>query len=275
MVLNVEVNEYSKKHPIYLHWMFLKKVNAIKTCNIDKNIKKENNYMISIKQIQGKGKEKNEDVVFVDDKDCNYLFVGIADGQSLKEHSIEGGKFALSRVNEYFKKQNIGNLKLRYIDEIQYEIISVIRDGLNILAKEKGKNVFEFSSTLCALVIDKNTGEWVIVNLGDGVIVGITREKQVQILSYPENGVTKQYTYLTTSRNVLSHIRIGCGNAKDSSSVLLLTDGVRGIYRDGVIPLEISALLKQNNYLEIGKIMEKLSGKDDGTMVAVSMEEIL
>lgn len=256
--------------------MLLKKVNAIKTCIIDKNIKKERtNYMISIKQIQGKGKEKNEDVVFVDDKDCNYLFVGIADGQSLKEHSIEGGKFALSRVNEYFKKQNIGNLKLRYIDEIQYEIISVIRDGLNILAEEKGKNVFEFSSTLCALVIDKNTGEWVIVNLGDGVIVGITREKQVQILSYPENGVTKQYTYLTTSRNVLSHIRIGCGNAKDFSSVLLLTDGVRGIYRDGVIPLEISALLKQNNYLEIGKIMEKLSGKDDGTMVAVSMEEIL
>lgn len=89
------------------------------------------------------------------------MFVGVADGQSLKHFSVQGGKLSLLKVAEYFRDRRVEVLKNKYVDEIQYELIHLIRESLNNEANRNNADIEEFSSTLCSISIDKESGEFI------------------------------------------------------------------------------------------------------------------
>ena len=156
----------------------------------------------------------------------HFAFYGIADGQSGKKKGAEGGNICLQRVCSYIEKKGILALsKYRYTDEIQYELIKEIRNAINWLSIESGEAEKEFSSTLAVLAVDKRSGTYMTVHLGDGVIFGQTSDGGFCLVSPPENGITGQYTWLTTSEQALSHLRIGFGNAECYRRIVICSDG--------------------------------------------------
>lgn len=78
--------------------------------------------------------------------------------------------------------------------------------------------------TLVLLAVNTKTKQYVTVHVGDGLIAAI-EGKDTKVLSYPENGVTKQYTYMVNSPNVMKHLRIKSSDFKSKTEFFVCTDG--------------------------------------------------
>lgn len=89
------------------------------------------------------------------------------------------------------------------------------------------------------------------VHLGDGAILGVKGEGAPQLISAPENGVTAQYTWLTTSDGALGHLRVAFGRSAPWRRVVLVTDGARALCCGRNIPLRARELLARGGAAEV------------------------
>ncbi len=95
-------------------------------------------------------------------------------------------------------------------------IISGYMDQWNLPAEE-------LASTLLAFAINHETGKYLFIHLGDGMIIGKS-EKRERIFSYPTNRNANE-TFLTTSENLLERMKVRQGDLGDINQVLLCSDG--------------------------------------------------
>lgn len=161
-----------------------------------------------------------------------FRFYGLADGQTGKRFCAVGGQKVLTAIAQYVEDKTIPHLcHYEYIDELQYELIRVIRSTLSKLSEEYHTDISEFSSTIIAMAIDANTNDYLIIHLGDGSVVGINSENSTVMLSAPDNGITSQYTWLTTSTDAMKHLRIYKGSIEELKRIVLLTDGATMLCR--------------------------------------------
>ena len=171
-----------------------------------------------------------EDVILTAESD-NFCFYGLADGQSRKKYCVEGAKASLTTAAAYLKEQEISRLhRVRYFDEIQYGLIRAIRTELESKTDEYNTDIFEFGSTLIALAIDPDNGKYVLIHLGDGRVSGIDRSGRFKNLSFPENGLCRNQTWLTTSLSAANHIRIYTGNINNYRRIIIMSDGADNIF---------------------------------------------
>jgi len=172
-----------------------------------------------------------EDVYFTLDEG-SFHFYGLADGQSGKCFCAVGGREALIAIAQYIKGRTIPHLiHYEYLDEMQYELIRAIRSTLSQLSDEHHADISEFSSTIIAVAVDAHTKDYLIIHLGDGSVVGVNRENSTIMLSTPDNGITSQYTWLTTSTDAMKHLRIYKGSVDNLKRLILLTDGATMLCR--------------------------------------------
>ena len=166
-----------------------------------------------------------EDVSVVIEQ-ADFRFWGLADGQSEKEYCKTGGRAVLYAVAAHLQKKGLHTLAQHgYLDEVQYELIRVIRDSLTALSKEYRADPSEFASTLLAFAQDPVTQEYIAVHLGDGNILALDQDNHISVLSGAENGITHEYTWLTASANSMQHLRIQQGTTTDIKRLVMVTDG--------------------------------------------------
>lgn len=79
--------------------------------------------------------------------------------------------------------------------------------------------------TLVLLFINTDTLQYTTIHIGDGLIAKKSADS-VEIISYPENGVTRQYTYMVNASNVFNHLRITTGDYKINDDFLIASDGL-------------------------------------------------
>ena len=148
-----------------------------------------------------------EDVIFIDETP-EIKFWGLADGQTGKKYCREGGKEVLEAVFHFISDKGITQMsQYEHIDELQYELIRVVRETISKMASNKQVEKAEYASTLVVLAYDTYTGNYAIIHLGDGSIIGRKKDGGISMLSSPENGLTTGYTWLTTSQEALLHLR--------------------------------------------------------------------
>lgn len=209
-------------------------------------------------------------------KDSDILFYGIADGQSGREYSNIGGEEVLKCIYHYIKKKTIeGLVQYEYKDEIQYEILRLIRDRLGELSIEYSADIEEFSSTIVVLTVNSNTGNYVILHIGDGGIIAKRRDQNIDVISKPENGITKKYTWLTTNSELLAHIRIEHGNVKKYSRVVMFSDGANIICNGSNILEKTKQFLDENVNADILLEYLKNSGHvDDASCIIIDISNV-
>ncbi|MBS6627804.1 MAG: protein phosphatase 2C domain-containing protein [Clostridiales bacterium] len=104
-------------------------------------------------------------------------------------------------------------------------LIFDVQQALFEKANEQNTDLSQMMCTLVLLAINTKTKQYVTVHVGDGLIAA-TQQQQTQILSYPENGPTKQYTYMVNSPNVMKHLRIKSDTFESNTEFFVCTDGV-------------------------------------------------
>lgn len=210
-------------------------------------------------------------------EDADILFYGIADGQSGKVYCNIGGEEVLKCIYQYIKKKAIeGIIQYEYKDEIQYEILRIIRDRIAELSKEYSADIGEFSSTIIVLAVNPKTGNYMILHIGDGGIMAKRIDQNIEIISKPENGITKQYTWSTTNSELLAHIRIGFGNVKYYSRIIMFSDGADVICNGNNIPGKTKKFLDEK--VEAVVLLDYIKGSghiDDASCVIIDIVNIM
>ena len=222
-------------------------------------------------QICGRGHPSKEnaceDVILIKETD-SFIFLGLADGQSAKKYCVLGGRRVLQAVSNFFydgcSYSSVSDF--RYIDELQFEITKIIRRTLYELSEEFHAATTDFSSTLVVMVIDKKSKQYISIHLGDGTIAGVHLDGVLTIISRSENGITNQYTWLTTSADMLLHLRLGLGSIKNYKTIYLLSDGAQALllHRDVLIGGDATNILK---------CLQKLRPVDDASCIVYEVEE--
>lgn len=214
--------------------------------------------------------------VYITRYDDTFHFYGLADGQSRKRFCAVGGQKVLTAIAQYVKDKAIPHLcHYEYIDELQYELIRVIRSTLSKLSEEYHTDISEFSSTIIVVAIDTNTNDYLIIHLGDGSVVGINRENSTIMLSTPDNGITSQYTWLTTSPDAMKHLRIYSGSVENLKRIVLLTDGATMLCRGRIVAKKAEPILCNLEAPEnIIKEIQCSNPLDDASCIVVDLWNI-
>lgn len=213
-----------------------------------------------------------EDVTFTA-QTAGFRFFGLADGQSGKRFCTVGGLTVLKAIAQYIAEKTMPALiKCAYPDEIQYELIRAIRGTLSGLSQAYQEDITAFSSTVVAVAVDTDSKDYLAIHLGDGAILGVKSETGPFMLSAPENGITHQYTWLTTSPNALRHLRLYRGSVKNLERMVLLTDGATMLCRGGNITKKaVSVLCDLSKPEGIPEAIQKGKPLDDASCIVVDL----
>lgn len=201
-----------------------------------------------------------------------YLFCGLADGQSGKRYGAEGGRFCLEAVEEYIASAGIENLlKMPFPDELPCAVAKAFRKRLCALAESKAAGIREFASTLLAVAVNRETGNYVLVHLGDGCAISIPHTGDPVLISTPENGITSCYTWLTTSEYAVSHLRVAFGSLESKKRLLLITDGATCFCRGKEIPHRAKELLKNGSPSQLCNRLAESDPVDDAACILLDV----
>lgn len=235
------------------------------------------NVMVSWSQKEGtwhrESRQPSEDAVFLNSKQ-EYLFCGLADGQSGSRYGQAGGKACLEALWEHIASIGIGNfLDAPFPDEHPCSATRAVRQRLRQLSESRGTPLEEFSSTLLAAAIDLERGKYALLHLGDGCAVGVPSTGEPILISQPENGPSLNQTWLTTSENAVSHFRVRFGSLENKKRILLLSDGATCLCRGRNIPWRAKELLKYGAAQELHRQLLESEPRDDATCILLECGE--
>lgn len=216
--------------------------------------------------------EECQDVIYMTHEGPLHIY-GLADGQSGKAHSAEGGRRILHTVASCLMAHGLREfINCAHEDELKYVIMRHIRRTLDEMKRElQLEDVKELSSTLVMLAIDTTTGEYMALHLGDGAIIGARCDGSMRMISEPENGMTSRYTYLSTSGDAMMHLRISFGTATAYSRIILVTDGASSICRGGNILPRSKFLIRGSDRHTLVGVMDEETPSDDASIIVIDV----
>ncbi len=207
-------------------------------------------------------------------RDCCVSFVkgecigiGLSDGAGSKNKSHIGAREIMAKVLQYV----VTNIAVLLEEEksIKYNVFREIEFSLDELAREQTSDRGEYGATFLMVCIYKN--RYLAVHIGDGLI-GYTTEKNVQILSHPCNGICRQYTYLTTSKNLYKYMNVYSGNIDKIQQFFLISDGVTEKMYDRVNMNDFfQKSILNRDYQEIEDYLNSSPCRDDYSLICVSI----
>ncbi len=142
------------------------------------------------------------------------------------------GENNLAKVGAEQSCKTLSKLLAEHFDElfvmedslIRFQVITNVQTRLYELCDHYHLDLKNFHSTLLGIVIDNEREVFMAVHLGDGSI-GVKKDERMVIMSYPENGVNKSQTYLTSIHKAGKHMKIIKGEIKNIREFILVSDG--------------------------------------------------
>lgn len=217
---------------------------------------------------KGIGQERNRDCCLqVASENCAVL--GLSDGAGSGQMSHVGAKEVLENVLQFIL-ENMCDMRIEEEETIRYNIFCEIAFALDKAVKEHGGKKKDYGSTLLAVGVMED--DYLAVHLGDGLI-GYECESGIGVISHPANGISRKYTFLTSSDNLYKHIRIYKGKMDSIKKIFLVSDGVTEQYYDFI---SMNSVFKEHllhdSYEEIEE--ELKDSYDDYSLICLKMEEV-
>lgn len=227
---------------------------------------------------KGGGRLFNQDYARYEEKD-DICVVALADGAGSYLYAREGAECVVNHITKYMCK-NVQTLMSESEENMAYNISCEIAHALNCYCKTHDNVKKEMlGSTL--LLVCKYKEKYIAIHLGDGLIGAVTADKEIKVLSYPQNGITRQYTYLTTSPDLLKYLRVYKGicnqNMHGNDNIqkfFLMTDGFMNICYDWstrCFDEEFVNYLMEGNYREVEERIGGLELSDDSTLIVLEV----
>lgn len=195
----------------------------------------------------------------------SYVILTLGDGVSSKENSKQASKFITEFMLRYLSKYADEIMKMD-VEKLKYVIISQLNSKLLEFAQSKGICSSTMASTLCFVLIDKETNEMLCLSIGDSSIVALKDDKIV--FKMLECDFINSTTVTTLTKNVQYETRVRRCGLDDFSRILLMSDGlyVSLIENDNSddIGFEEFLALPLN---EIDKYIQENDFEDDASLV--------
>lgn len=154
----------------------------------------------------------------------NYIYIAISDGAGSSAFAKETSNCCVRAAVDFCKINGIGLFNGDMCDTAK-QMLCFVRQSLNRLSARLSADPQEFMCTLMLLAVDTDSKRYTAVHIGDGLFAK-TENDNTQIISYPENGVTKQYTYMINSLHFKEHLRIKTGKyVSYNTEFFVATDG--------------------------------------------------
>lgn len=218
-------------------------------------------------QITGSRHPHCQDVTFFQQQQ-DLLFAGIADGKTDAPYGAEGGYAALQAVADHIAKAGLDAfLAAPFPDVLPGSVTAVFRKTLQDLAAARQASFQDFASTLLLLTLDLKTGRYLSVHLGSGCVLGVSPSEEIGFISPPEYGLTVYHTWLTTSHNAISHLRLSSGSIERKKRILLLSNGADCLCRHGSVPLRARSAIAQNSPEALHSRLAQSTPEDDASCV--------
>lgn len=145
-------------------------------------------------------------------------YIALADGAGSLKYCAEGAQCSVKAIAEYVS-ENFDRLLYEDTQKVKYIIMNHI---LFSLKKSAGiRDIKEFGSTL--LFVGVKNGKYILFHQGDGTIFANSTHGFKNISS-PMNGISSQYTYLTTTHDGYKYARLLRGE-NIYNMFLLCSDG--------------------------------------------------
>lgn len=208
---------------------------------------------------KGVDKDKCQDICQYKDLSCGTV-IALADGVSSQENSAMGA----NRVQEdiAWMLEEEGDLRGLDDDGLRIKIARTIYESINQLSRRKRCSEHTFASTLMMVIFPDDADFYWTVHIGDGIIGIVNEMGEVEVLSAPQNGITRQYTYTTVSNNLLKRIRIK--KCDKRGRVFMMTDGITNeIFRDEETRKEYVKLIENLDWEAMEKKLLKDGAEDD------------
>lgn len=117
------------------------------------------------------------------------------------------------------------------IEQVMFRAFEKTHAGVQIFARENlHVDASELSCTALAILLNIQTGTFVVGHVGDGAILGLTMRDEVMELSRPDDTGDQQSAYVITRPNYIKHldVRIYPHQEEPFQALYLMTDGVSG-----------------------------------------------
>lgn len=214
-----------------------------------------------------------EDALYVQEEN-NILFIGVADGQSGKSRSLEGGQLCLQTTKDFISRQTIeGLIHIPYPDELPYTLIHLLRETICRKAIQENQAPEEYASTLIFFAIDLFSGNFVLFHLGDGCALGLKQDGSIFLISPPENGIISKSTWLSTSQGAAKHLRFSYGSLSKFCRLILLSDGAENLCRGSNLHPYARTLLQKGTQKEISDYMCSWQYSDDASCIIFDLAD--
>ncbi|MBQ4069343.1 MAG: protein phosphatase 2C domain-containing protein [Lachnospiraceae bacterium] len=176
---------------------------------------------------KGANRDKCKDVYFY--KKSKYVrVIGLCDGVSTQKFSDIGAYEVQKSISDMLDEIEDFS-EINEID-LKFKIGCVINETIFELSKKYDCEEESFASTLMLAILPEGKDFYWTVHIGDGVIGLVDNNYEVRILSNPENGITRQYTYTTVSGNFMKRLRVK--RHDERGFIFLMTDGISNEIED-------------------------------------------
>lgn len=192
------------------------------------------------------------------------IAVALVDGIGKTDVNAMAGKrvseMVVTFLHEY--SENIKDAK-EYV--IAFNLMRQVQRLLDRMSKEYRVDMKELASTLLGIYINPHEDYYVICHLGDGVIASLDFNKNVRIISEPQNGRSMNQTILTTSDAALGNMKIRKSTLGNIDSFVMATDGFYSTREEKNALNRVFMVEKEGD-----KIEEKI---DDQTVIKIFCTE--
>ncbi len=166
--------------------------------------------------------------------------IALADGTGSSDFGALGAQTAADTIADYLTA-NFDQLYAMEKSQLQYTLIVIIRRALYVLCGKWDVTAQELGSTCLAVAVDHQSDRFLSVHLGDGCIA-VRQGETYRIISQPRNGISGDYTCLTTTNPAAPHLAIHRGQLGDISGFCLLSDGWRKEQASSMLTAAMDAL---------------------------------
>ncbi len=211
--------------------------------------------------------ESNQDSVCTAAKG-RYIAVTLADGVSSCTDAKAGADIASRALNDllFRKAEFFFQFDEKQIADI---VVSHILFELSKQASADSRDVNEYSSTVSSILIDTKQKKALLIQLGDGMIIGTEYGKSV-ILVPPDD--SSLGCCVTTTKNAAQAVRVKNVDTRTMDSIAVYSDGAwKQMFSDCRLKPEVASLLIRKEYDQLEEFLKQQNGADDYSFVSVDL----
>lgn len=169
----------------------------------------------------------NEDCIATRKND-NLVVSAITDGAGGKTAGKEAAQILAPIMADWMFNTFLDQY-YRCGDIVRREVVEIVSKNLKQYARTNGIDETDLACTLMVSAMDSD-GHCLCIHLGDGVILRQNTgydKIRADIVSAPENGLTRNTTFLTMNCNMWQHIRYCRWKDPNTEYIIMLTDGAQ------------------------------------------------